>query len=652
MPAHRLARPGSKLACSAQWLADDVSGPAAHALARAHLYRALDFLLSHSEALEQEIFFRTADLFNAEVDLIFWDTTTLSWAIDEEADESEPWQTRMSPALRTRGHNQEGRDNTPQVVVGLALTRDGLPVRSWVFPGKTADGTTMTHLKDDVRGWRFNRCVFVGDRGMFSAAHRQRLSRALGRYILAVPMRTVTEVSLAVLTRPGRYRAVAPQRRVQEVYVGEGERRRRDVICHNPEEAAREQAHRARLLELGRAALAARDVRQADHPKKACELMASRRCGRSLRLDARGRLSIETTKVAAEAQYDGTFVVTTNDDTRAAADVALGYRSMTLIEIVYTQMTTKNGFAFGGREHPIADCHLRIVADDPIHEQCDQWSALDKRQRVQRGLETWAHRFAALGPRGDVDRLGRLGIALPQWLRETMLGLGHLLASALALRALAHLRPVESEEPRVWACEWRQDIPQRLPTGVQGRGQPCAPLGPSQCMRDEGGRPQDLAEGLPHQGVQGLRGGRARGAARAQRVPHGIGTASAEGIMIARGQGATAAWASTLTTAPHAAQSVLIGRLMAAGHVHVALSTALGRFTGLRTNERWHRHGTLPRESAAASGQGPRAGGRSYASARALAGCGPSRPPRGRWATARGHAWRRHASACPLAGLV
>ena len=302
MPAHRLARPGSKLACSAQWLADDVSGPAAHALARAHLYRALDFLLSHSEALEQEIFFRTADLFNAEVDLIFWDTTTLSWAIDEEADESEPWQTRMSPALRTRGHNQEGRDNTPQVVVGLALTRDGLPVRSWVFPGKTADGTTMTHLKDDVRGWRFNRCVFVGDRGMFSAAHRQRLSRALGRYILAVPMRTVTEVSLAVLTRPGRYRAVAPQRRVQEVYVGEGERRRRDVICHNPEEEAREQAQRARLLELVRAELAALDVRQAAPPKKACELMASRRFGRYLRRDARGRLSIDTPQVAAEAQ--------------------------------------------------------------------------------------------------------------------------------------------------------------------------------------------------------------------------------------------------------------------------------------------------------------------------------------------------------------
>src|SRR5262249_52793607 len=258
-----------------------------------------------------------------------------------------------------------------------------------------------------------------------------------------------------------------------------------------------------------------------------------------------GDVTVVLSKKGRNMGPQHTKILVTNLAELTPSQVVCIYQKCWAIEIVYTQMTTGGGFAFGARGHPIADCHLRIVADDPIHEQCDQWSALDKRQRVQRGLETWAHRFAALGPRGDVDRLGRLGIALPQWLRETMLGLGHLLASALALRALAHLRPVESEEPRVWACEWRQDIPQRLPTGVQGRGQPCAPLGPSQCMRDEGGRPQDLAEGLPHQGVQGLRGGRARGAARAQRVPHGIGTASAEGIMIARGQGATAAWAST-----------------------------------------------------------------------------------------------------------
>jgi transposase len=225
-------------------------------------------------------------------------------------------------------------------VVGLALTRDGLPVRSWVFPGTTADVTTINHLKDDLQGWRLNRCVFVGDSGMFSEANRQRLSRALGRYILAVPMRKVTEVQREVLSRPGRYRDVATNLRVKEVYVGEGERRRRYLVCHNPDEAAREKAHREHVLELARAELAALDVRQADHPKRACELMASRRFGRYLKMDARGRLSLDTVKVAAEATYDGKFVVTTNDDTLDAEDVALGYTSMTLIEGCFRQMKT------------------------------------------------------------------------------------------------------------------------------------------------------------------------------------------------------------------------------------------------------------------------------------------------------------------------
>ena len=245
---------------------------------------------------------RTAELFHADGDLLCWDTTTLSCESEDEDEESEQWQTRMSPARRKRGHKKEGRASTPQVVVGLALRREGLPVRSWVLPGHPAAVPTITHLKDDLRGWRLHRCVCGGDSGMFSEATRQRLRRALGRDILAVPRRKVTEVSLAGLTRPGRDRDVAPHLRGKEVYVGAGERRRRYVVCHNPDAAAREQAHRARLLELVRAELAALDVRQADHPKKACALMASRRFGRSLRMDARGRLSIDTTKVAAEAQ--------------------------------------------------------------------------------------------------------------------------------------------------------------------------------------------------------------------------------------------------------------------------------------------------------------------------------------------------------------
>jgi hypothetical protein len=328
------------LACYEQWRADDGSWPEAKTLALAPRSRAMDFLLRHSESREQELFDRTADLFNADVDLVFWDTTTLDFASDAEEETGECWRAQEIPALRTRGHSKDGRDNTPPVVVGLALTRDGWPVRSWVFPGNTAEVTTMEHRKADLRGWRLNRGVFVGDSGMFSAAHQQRLSRARGRYRLAVPMRKVTEGPRAVLSRPGRYREVAANLRVKEVLVGDGERRRRYLICHNPEEAEREQAHRDRLLELVRAEIAGLDTRADDHPKQACELIASRRFGRSLTMDARGRLSINATKVAAEAKYDGKFVLTPNDDTLDAEDVALGYKSMRRIDGGFRRLKT------------------------------------------------------------------------------------------------------------------------------------------------------------------------------------------------------------------------------------------------------------------------------------------------------------------------
>jgi hypothetical protein len=131
--------------------------------------------------------------------------------------------------LRQRGHSKDSHDADPQVVIALAVTRDGMPVRSWVLPGNTADVTTVTRIKQDLHAWRLGRCLFVGDAGMYSADNLAELSRGLGRYVLAVPMRRVGEVEAEVLSRPGRYRKVADNLEVKEVWVGTGERRK--VMC-------------------------------------------------------------------------------------------------------------------------------------------------------------------------------------------------------------------------------------------------------------------------------------------------------------------------------------------------------------------------------------------------------------------------------------
>jgi hypothetical protein len=338
MAANRLDDPVSKLACAERWLPDIAWLPDGAGLAVDQCYRALDFLAVWADEIERAVFFKTADLFRLDVDLIFYDTTTAYFEIDEPDEDEQEFAGRLYAPLRKRGHNKEGRDNQPQVIIALAVTRDGMPVRSWVLPGNTADVATVSRIKQDLHAWRLGRCLFVGDAGMYSADNLAQLSRGLGRYILAVPMRRVRDVEEEVLTRPGRYRQVADNLHVKEVWVGEGERRKRYVLCLNPQEAERERARRAQLLTELEAELALLEQREDDHPKAACKLMASRRYGRYLSEDGDGRPHLDAAKVKAAAKFDGKFVVISNDDTLSAEDIALGYKGGWIIESCFRRM--------------------------------------------------------------------------------------------------------------------------------------------------------------------------------------------------------------------------------------------------------------------------------------------------------------------------
>ncbi|MBW4093894.1 MAG: IS1634 family transposase, partial [Proteobacteria bacterium] len=222
MAAQRLDEPASKLACATRWLPDIAWLPEAQGLAVDQLYRALDFLAVWSEEIERDVFLRAADLLRLDVDLIFYDTTTAYFEIDEPDEDAEQFADKLYAPLRQRGHSKEGRDANPQIIIALAVTRDGMPVRSWVLPGNTADVATVARIKQDLHAWRLGRCLFVADAGMYSADNLAELSRGLGRYVLAVPMRRVQDVAVEVLTRPGRYRQVADNLQVKEVWVGDG----------------------------------------------------------------------------------------------------------------------------------------------------------------------------------------------------------------------------------------------------------------------------------------------------------------------------------------------------------------------------------------------------------------------------------------------
>jgi len=346
MVANRACEPGSKLYCYEQWLREDVRIPGVADLELQHLYRAMDFLDEVGVDLEKAVYDRLADLFRLDVELVFYDTTSLYFEVDEEDPDPEP--DPGAPAcgkgdlvVRKRGKSKDKRGDVPQLVVGLAVTRDGLPVRHWVFPGNTVDVQTVDQVKADLRGWHLTRCVFVGDAGMVSAENLHALASGGGRYIVCVPAGDADEPAREVLSRAGRYKPVAENLFVKEVVVGEGERRRRYVSCFNPQEAERQKKHREQILcELAAELRSLRYARAPEGPsRRSCTLRASSRYGRYLRFKG-GRLEIHEAKVREDEKRDGHFVLLTNDDTLSVEDVALGYKQLARVEESWRTLKT------------------------------------------------------------------------------------------------------------------------------------------------------------------------------------------------------------------------------------------------------------------------------------------------------------------------
>jgi transposase len=330
MVANRALAPDSKRGVE-EWVREDVALGNPEPISLHHLYRAMDFIQEHGEAIQKEVFFATADLFRLEVDLLFFDTTSTYVERDEEDEEG----------LKRYGHSKDHRPDRPQIVIGLAVTKEGIPVRCWVLPGNTQDMTTVERVKKDLTGWKLSRCIWVMDRGMNSEENRTSLQQAGGHYILGEKLRDEQGVHQEALARRGRFQKVKDNLEVKEVVVGQGERRRRFVLVHNPEEAKKDKATRERTLQkIEEALLALGDQRGKMHKKAVCALLAHRTLGRYLRQLKNGALKIDKAKVKAEKRLDGKYLLSTSDDSLWPEDVALGYKQLLEVERAFRTLKT------------------------------------------------------------------------------------------------------------------------------------------------------------------------------------------------------------------------------------------------------------------------------------------------------------------------
>lgn len=318
MVANRALSPSSKLAIE-QWAAEEVFLGDEASLQVQHCYRAMDFLLEHAEGLQKEVFWSTASLLNLTVDLIFFDTTNTYFEIEEPGPSE----------LKAYGKSKEKRDDLPLVTVGLAVTREGIPVRCWVLPGNQHDSQSVALVQQDLNNWKLGRVVWVMDRGMSSDENRRILQKAGGQYILGEKLRG-NHMSEMALRQPGRFKVIADNLHVKQVYVGEGTGRRRYVIAYNPQQAEADRITREQNLDRVRCELEVINSKKRKKPQ--CRLLLHPSMGRYVKELKSGKLKIDIAKVKQEETLDGKYLLSTSDESLSVEDIARGYKQLLEVE--------------------------------------------------------------------------------------------------------------------------------------------------------------------------------------------------------------------------------------------------------------------------------------------------------------------------------
>jgi hypothetical protein len=319
---HRLMASGSDRHAIA-WQ-DSLEIPGVEALSLNHAYKAMAWLgeaidghdsgqTRHgTDAIEEALYQHRKSLFGA-ISVAFFDTTSLYF------------EGHGGAALGQRGHSKDFRPQLAQVVLGIVLDERDRPIASFLWPGNTADVTTLLPVIQRLRS-RFgvDRACIVADRGMISAATIIALEAQKIDYILGARERSSKEVRDTVLHDDGAAVPLTiPRQRgetdlaVKEVKI-EG---RRYIVCRNEEEARKDAEARATLLAGLQRKLAT----------GAKSLVANTGYRRFLAAPDGDGFAIDLAKVEADAQFDGVFVLRTNLSMSALA-VVLRYRNLLAVE--------------------------------------------------------------------------------------------------------------------------------------------------------------------------------------------------------------------------------------------------------------------------------------------------------------------------------
>ena len=391
---HRLFDPGSDRAADKWKNSYEIEG--CEDLQLHHLYRAMGWLgddlprkeqtdktpfgpRCNKDLIEEALFARRRDLFT-QLQLVFFDTTSIYF------------EGQGGETIGQRGHSKDHRPDLTQMIVGAVLDAEGRPICCELWPGNTADVTTLIPVVDRLRiRFGVTKVCIVADRGMISKETIEELEKEERgwQYILGARMRSQNEVKDEVLARAGRYRVVHPERqtkqdpaplKVKEVQV----ENRRYIVCLNDDEARKDAADREAIVASLREKLRSGEK----------SLVANKGYRRYLSATGSDHFQIDEAKIQEEARYDGKWVLRTNTDLDTA-EVALQFKRLWMVEAWFRSCKS-------------------LLQTRPIYHKCDEtirghvfcsFLALVLRQELEARLARDGHDLEWADVIQDLDRL-------------------------------------------------------------------------------------------------------------------------------------------------------------------------------------------------------------------------------------------------------
>jgi len=335
---NRLLEPHSKLG-TFRWK-ETVYRKAWEDLELQHFFRSMDVLAQCKEIIEQALSQRLLTLFNLDLTLVLMDTTTVMY--DGEGEESE---------LLERGYSRDKRPDLKQAVVGVMMTREGIPLACEVYAGNLSDQNAFPAMwrRFKERFPNVKQVIFVCDRGSISDKNLTMLEELKYDYIIGVRMRSLSDTMRLKLLSDEGFHEVCDDLQIKEAnHTDEAGKKRRYIVAFNPVEAAYEKKKRVAFRKALETKIRKRGLK---------DWLIKNGYKKYIRFLEGSGLELDEKRFDQETMYDGKWVLLTSTKL-PAKDVALHYKGLALVE---------RGFRAMKSEFEVHPMHHRVTRRIETH---------------------------------------------------------------------------------------------------------------------------------------------------------------------------------------------------------------------------------------------------------------------------------------------